>query len=71
MITTHPAVQSDCSHVKRYACVSSECIRDYNRIANRRHRRALNRITRSFVLNPDSFDNENFDAPTLSVWDLW
>jgi len=71
MITSKPAVQADCSHVKRYACISSQCIRDHKRIANRRHRRALNRITRRFVLDPESFDDECFNAPTMSTWDLW
>jgi len=71
MIATLPAVQANCSHVKRMACISSNCIRTEKRIANRRHRRALNRITRQFVRDPERFDDEGFNAPSLSSWDLW
>lgn len=71
MIATLPAVQANCSRVKRYACMSDNFIRDEKRIANRRHRRYLNRVTRSFIQDPELFDSEGFDAPSLSSWDLW
>jgi hypothetical protein len=71
MIATLPAVQAYTSRVTRYICASAKSIRDEKRIANRRHRRYLNRVTRSFVLDPELFDDEGFNAPTLSTWDLW
>lgn len=71
MIATLPAVQANCSRVKRYACIGDNFIRDEKRIANRRHRRYLNRVTRSFIKDPELFDSEGFDAPSLSSWDLW
>lgn len=71
MIATLPAVQSGCSRCKRYTCMSDRSLRDDKRIANRRHRRHLNRVTRSFVLDPGLFDDEGFNAPSLSSWDLW
>jgi hypothetical protein len=70
MIACHPSVQDDCSHVHRYVCLKPETIRHYKRNANRRHRRYLNRVTRTFMHDPDLFDNEPFDAPSLSSWDL-
>jgi hypothetical protein len=40
--------------------------RFWKRDANRRHRRYLNRITNSFTLNPELFDEEPFAAPTYA-----
>lgn len=71
MISSLPAVQANCSHVKRNACVSDKFIRDEKRIANRRHRRALNRATRMIQKDLDRWWDECFNAPTLSGWDLW
>lgn len=62
MIATKPAVQS-LRELRRY--IVGKIAKD-KRIANHRHRRVLNRITKSFILNPDKFDNEGFNAPTLS-----
>ena len=71
MQTSIPAVQANCSHVKRYVYVSANCIRDEKRMANRRYRRALNTITRNFIIDPEAFDDECFNAPSLSTWDMW
>jgi hypothetical protein len=71
MIATLPAVQANCSRVKRYACISPNSISYDKRIANRRHRRALNRVTRQMVSDPDRWWSEGFNAPSLSSWDLW
>jgi len=71
MITSLPAVQANCSHVHRYVCLSAENLRATKRIANRRYRRALNRITRKFINDPELFYDEGFNAPSLSSWDLW
>ena len=71
MIATLPAVQSGCSRIKRYACISDKFIRDEKRIANRRHRRALNRATRLMAGDPERWWSEGFNAPSLSTWDLW
>lgn len=71
MIATLPAVQANCSRCKRYACMSARYVRYEKRNANRRHRRALNRTTRKFINDPESFYDEGFNAPSLSSWDLW
>lgn len=68
MISTFPAVQFNVKWARRI--VSCKHLADDKRIANRRHRRALNRVTRTFVLDPDRFDDEGFNAPTLSDWDV-
>jgi hypothetical protein len=66
MISTLPAVQAFVSRVY----ITDNARRVEKRIANRRHRRALNRATRRFVIDPESFDDEGFNAPSLSAWDL-
>jgi len=71
MITSLPAVQANCSRVKRYICVSEKVVRWEKRIANRRHRRALDRITRQMAHDPERWWDEGFNAPSLSSWDLW
>jgi hypothetical protein len=71
MIATLPAVQANCSRCRRYACLSDNFIRDEKRIANRRHRRALNRATREIQKDPERWWEEGFNAPSLSSWDLW
>jgi hypothetical protein len=71
MITMLPAVQFNCKHARRYVCYGAYSKRVDKRIANRRYRRALNRVTRGFVRDPDLFDSECFNTPSLSDWDLW
>lgn len=71
MIATLPAVQSECSRVFRYVCRGSKGHAHDKRIVNRRHRRYLNTVTRSFAHNPELFYDECFTAPSLSTWDLW
>ena len=71
MITTLPAVQSNCSHVKRYTYISRGALRGAKRDANRRYRRYLNQVTHGFIKDPELFESEGFDAPSLSTWDLW
>ena len=70
MITTLPSVQYGCKKARRMICETSSTRYRYKRIANRRHRRALNRITRAFVLDPERFYDEGFNAPSLSDWDI-
>ena len=70
MIATKPAVQSSCKDAKRIVHMSARHIRDEKRIANRRHRRALNKATRKCQHDPERFYDEGFNAPTLSSWDL-
>ena len=68
MITTYPAVQK-IGKVRRYVCNP-----DFyweKRHANRRYRRYLNQVTRSFERDPELFEEEAFSAPTLSSWELW
>jgi hypothetical protein len=71
MIATTPAVQAYTSRLSRYIGASAKGIRDEKRIANRRYRHYLNRVTRSFVLDPELFEDEPFNAPSLTTWDLW
>ena len=71
MIATLPAVQANCSRVKRYACIGPKSLSDDKRNANRRHRRALNRATRRMEGDPERWWDEGFNAPSLSSWDLW
>lgn len=71
MIACLPAVQKYCTRADRFCCVTDKAMRFWKRDANRRHRRYLNQVTRSFVLDPELFDEEAFNAPTLSTWDLW
>lgn len=68
MIATLPAVQYNCRHI--HICYSPTSKRADKRNANRRHRRALNRVTRSFVKDPERFDDEGFNAPSMSNWDI-
>ena len=71
MQTRLPAVQSGVSRISRYVCCSRHGHWNDKRIANRRHRRYLNALTRSFEHDPELFDDEPFIAPSLSCWDLW
>jgi len=68
MIASKPAVQHNCKHARRVVCYNTSAVD--KRIANRRHRRYLNRTTRGFVLEPEAFDSEGFDAPSFSDWDI-
>lgn len=70
MKATYPAVQKNCKEARKIACISDNSFRTDKRNANRRHRRYLNRVTNAFVRDPDRFDREGFDAPTLSSWEL-
>lgn len=68
MITALPAVQWLHPRSRKYFDIYPSTAK---RMANRRHRRALNQTTRMLELDPDAFDVETFDAPSLSTWDLW
>ena len=71
MITILPAVQRGCKRARRYINYSILAKRQDKRIANRRHRRALNRVTRGFVRDFERFYSEDFWAPSLSPYDIW
>lgn len=71
MIATFPAVQAELNRIKRYCCMRDVTYTKEKRIANRRHRRALNRATRRMGQDPERWWNEGFNAPTLSSRDLW
>jgi hypothetical protein len=70
MITSLPAVQFSCKWARRVVCCGANARRSDKREANRRHRRALNRVTRLMRLDSDRFDDEAFAAPSLSGWDI-
>lgn len=68
MITTRPAVQR-IGNIRGYLCNP-----DFyweKRYANRRYRRYLNQVTRSFKRDPELFEDEAFSAPSCSSWELW
>ena len=71
MLTILPAVQFGCKRARRYINYSCLAKRQDKRIANRRHRRTLNRITRGFLIDLESFYSEDFFAPSLSPYDIW
>lgn len=71
MITTLPAVQFGCKRAHRYINYGGPRKRWDKRNANRRHRRALNRITHTFVHDPERFEGEGFNTPSLSPWDIY
>lgn len=68
MKTTLPAVQKNCCWI--HINYGRKSKRDDKRNANRRYRRALNRITRTLQNDPDLFDEEVFNAPSWSNWDI-
>lgn len=70
MITSLPAVQFDCKWARRIVCYTAETRRADKRKANRRHRRALNRVTRRMRVDAERFYDEVFAAPSLSGWDV-
>lgn len=71
MISTLPSVQFSCKKARRYICYSAKSKRDDKRIANRRHRRAFNRITQRLTHDPETFWDEGFNVPTLSDWEIF
>ena len=70
MITSLPSVQFSIKRAYRYVIKGAKTAKWQKTNANRRHRRALNRVTRLMQLDPDRFYNEGFNAPSLSGWDI-
>jgi hypothetical protein len=70
MITSLPSVQHSIKRAYRHIHKDPDTARWHKTLANRRFRRALNALTRRFVLEPERFDNETFHAPSLSAWDI-
>lgn len=70
MIASLPAVQFSCKHARHIICFDRINARWDKRNANRRHRRALNHVTRGFIHDPERFYDEGFNAPSLSSWDI-
>jgi hypothetical protein len=71
MITILPAVQYGCKRARLYIRYNPWVKRKDKRIANRRHRRMLNGVTRGFLHDPERFYSEDFSAPSLSPYDIW
>lgn len=71
MITTLPAVQKSCKSASKIIAMKASVKRFDKKNANKRHRRALNSITREFIDDPDLFDEETFDVPSISSWDIY
>jgi hypothetical protein len=70
MITSLPSVQFSIKRAYRHIYKDAKNAKWQKANANRRHRRALNRVTRAMRLDPERFYNEGFDAPSLSGWDI-
>ncbi len=70
MITSLPSVQFGCKLAYSRIRCSSRNKRLEKRNANKRHRRALNRITEKFAHDPESFFDEGFNVPSMSAWDV-
>jgi hypothetical protein len=61
------------SAVKKYSryILRSHGITDEKHMARRAYRR-VNKLTMAQIeLDPDLYEGEIFDAPTLSSWDVW
>ncbi len=67
MIATLPAVQRNCKRGRRWGSFNASD----KRLANRRHRRALDRVTRSFERDLERWYDEGFNAPSLDERELW
>ena len=70
MIASHPAVDASCRSGQLYCRIGRGTKTQLKKQANRRHRRYLNRATFSFIKDPELFDAEGFDAPSLTSWDI-
>ncbi len=70
MIAILPAVQFSIKRAYRLVHKDAKTAHWEKRNANRRHRRALNRITTAFLRDPERFYSEDFGAPSLSSWDI-
>ena len=70
MIPTHPSVQFSIKAAYRWIYKNAERAKWTKAYANRRHRHALNRITRGFAHDPEAFEDEPFAAPSLGGYDI-
>lgn len=70
MQTSHSAVQFNCRAARKMVNYRASTARNNKRNANRRYRRFLNEVTRGFMFDLDKFDNEAFDAPIMTGWDI-
>jgi len=71
MHTTLPAVQKNCKIAKKWICMNAERKKKDKKEANRCYRHVLNSITRLFIDDVDLFDDESFDTPSFSNWDIY
>lgn len=69
MIVSFPSVQFSVKLARRQVYVSTPGSW-FKVCANRRHRHVLNRITRGFIRDPEAFEDESFDAPSLGGYDI-
>jgi hypothetical protein len=70
MIASFPAYQRNCKRARRVTNHSRAVNMSYKRMANREHRRFLNRITCAFARDPELFEGEDFGAPSMSNRDI-
>jgi hypothetical protein len=70
MITSLPSVQFSIKSAYRHVYKDAKSAKWQKANANRRHRHALNLITRAFQRDPERFYNEGFSVPSLSGWDI-
>ena len=70
MITSLPSVQFSIKRAYRHIYKDAKSAKWQKTNANRRHRHALNRVTRAMTIDPERFYDEGFNAPSLSGWDI-
>jgi hypothetical protein len=70
MVPSFPSVQFSIKRAYRYIFKEAKRARWTKARANRRHRHVLNCITRGFVRDPEAFEDESFEAPSLGGYDI-
>lgn len=70
MIAPHPSVQYSIKRAYRHTHKNARTARWQKAHANRRYRRTLGQATHLMTRDPERFDSELFDAPSLSGRDI-
>ena len=70
MINIRPAVDASCRSEKLHCKHTAEARRFEKKNAKRRHRHTFKAILRNIKDDPEIWDDESFDLPGLTSWDL-
>jgi hypothetical protein len=68
MVTNLPSVQKNCKHI--HIVYRAESKHTDKRNANRRFRRVFEQLIRDIEKDPELWDDEAFELPTHSNWDI-